>query len=78
MSLTLEADTGPRWDRTVPVWAELEAVWYVVLCHVYHIHVMMRALPRSVGESSAAGPFAQASSFGPRKGIVGIAAAFIG
>ena len=33
MSPTLEAETGPRWDRTVPVWAELgsEILCYVML-----------------------------------------------
>ena len=41
MSPTLEADTGPRWDRTVLVWAELgsEMLCYV-LCECY-------VLPRS-------------------------------
>ena len=31
MSPTLEAETGPRWDRTVPVWAELGSE---ILCYV--------------------------------------------
>jgi len=30
MSPTLEAETGPRWDRTVPVWAELGSE---ILCY---------------------------------------------